>query len=186
MSNAMADADADARPERKSLLDRVVDNARKEIMKAKDGLDNFRIGDGHFMAWIRLGFKEVTHMLLTAFPQGQHIIEEPGLWGNPTQGEVATARKEDQAAKQRVAALNEEPMDTNADVSPADLVNGHDVGQPQQQVSPADLLEAKQAGPVQGQQQSYQDVSPADLLGGQGPTTEPPTQRQNQGHSLSM
>src|SRR5262249_22957018 len=56
------------------------------------------IGEGHFDAWVRQGLKEVTHGLLPAFPQ-QHgqIIEEPGLFGNPTQGEVAKARDEDLA-----------------------------------------------------------------------------------------
>ena len=53
-----------------------------------------KIGEGHLGAMGRLGYKELTHNILPAFPhQGQHIIEEPGLMGNPTQGEVAQARK---------------------------------------------------------------------------------------------
>jgi hypothetical protein len=53
-----------------------------------------KIGEGHLAAMARLGHKELTHNILPAFPhQGQHLIEEPGLWGNPTQGEVAQARK---------------------------------------------------------------------------------------------
>jgi hypothetical protein len=53
-----------------------------------------KIGQGHPIAMLRLGLKELTHNILPAFPnQGQHLIEEPGLWGNPTQGEVAKARK---------------------------------------------------------------------------------------------
>jgi len=51
-----------------------------------------KIGEGHLGAMGRLGLKEFTHLTLPAFPQGQHIIEEPGLFGNPTQGEVASAR----------------------------------------------------------------------------------------------
>ncbi len=52
-----------------------------------------KIGEGHAAAMGRLGHKELTHNILPAFPhQGQHIIEEPGLVGNPTQGEVADAR----------------------------------------------------------------------------------------------
>jgi hypothetical protein len=85
----------------------------------KDGWENLRIGDGHFTAWFRQGFKELTHMLLPAFPQGQHIVEEPGLFGNPTQGEVARGREDQPSARQRVSALNEEPMRGR---SPADLV----------------------------------------------------------------
>jgi hypothetical protein len=52
-----------------------------------------KIGAGHAAAMGRLGFKELTHNILPAFPQAQHIMEEPGLAGNPTQGEVATMRK---------------------------------------------------------------------------------------------
>jgi hypothetical protein len=52
-----------------------------------------KIGAGHAAAMGRLGLKELTHNILPAFPQGQHIMEEPGLAGNPTQGEVATMRK---------------------------------------------------------------------------------------------
>ncbi len=172
---------------------------KEKLAEIKGGWDNLHIGQGHFMAWVRQGFKELTHLLLPAFPQGQHVVEEPGLWGNPTQGEVAGAREEDQATKQRIAALNEEPMQTQTSVrSPADLVEGNLTGPVQgqqqqntQQVSPADLLESNTAGPVQGQQQqSKQDISPADLLDGQG--TAPPqeqqgqTQRQGQSHGISM
>ena len=169
---------------------------KEKLADIKEGWDNLHIGRGHFMAWVRQGFKELTHLLLPAFPQGQHVVEEMGLFGNPTQGEVAIARKDQPQVKSQVSALNEEPMNTSQNVtSPADLVAGNVQGQQQQQsgqeVSPADLLEAKQTGPVQGQQQqSKQEVSPADLLDGQG--TAPPqqqqgqTQRQGQSHGLSM
>jgi hypothetical protein len=43
-----------------------------------------KIGEGHFAAWIRQGFKEIAQVL-QAFPgQGIHQVEEPGLFGNPT------------------------------------------------------------------------------------------------------
>lgn len=42
------------------------------------------IGEGHFAAWMRQGFKEIAQTL-QAFPgQGIHQVEEPGLFGNPT------------------------------------------------------------------------------------------------------
>lgn len=73
--------------------------------------DNLRVGDGHATAMGRLGLKELTHNLLPAFPQSQHVIEEPGLVGNPTQGEVATARDgpgfgPDQESKLTLAAFH--------------------------------------------------------------------------------
>ena len=42
-----------------------------------------KFGEGHFMAWIRAGFKEIAQAL-EAFPQGIHHVEEAGLVGNPT------------------------------------------------------------------------------------------------------
>ena len=46
--------------------------------------DDRKIGEGHLMAWIREGFKEIAQAL-EAFPgQGIHHVEEPGLFGNPT------------------------------------------------------------------------------------------------------
>ena len=96
---------------------------------AKERWDNLHIGQGHFMAWVREGFKEVTHMLLPAFPAGQHIIEEPGLFGNPTQGEVARGREEQGPAKERVSALNEEPLRTRSQVtSPGEIAEGNSSG----------------------------------------------------------
>jgi hypothetical protein len=49
---------------------------------AEEGSRKF--GEGHFMAWIREGFKELAQAL-EAFPgQGIHHVEEAGLVGNPT------------------------------------------------------------------------------------------------------
>ena len=45
--------------------------------------DERKFGEGHFMAWIRAGYKEIAQAL-EAFPQGIHHVEEPGLVGNPT------------------------------------------------------------------------------------------------------
>jgi hypothetical protein len=43
-----------------------------------------KLGEGHFVAWMREGFKEIAQAL-QAFPgQGIHQVEEPGLFGNPT------------------------------------------------------------------------------------------------------
>ena len=43
-----------------------------------------KLGEGHFAAWMRQGFKEIAQAL-HAFPgQGIHQVEEPGLFGNPT------------------------------------------------------------------------------------------------------
>ncbi len=93
----------------------ITETARKGAQNVKEGWDDLHIGRGHFMAWVREGFKELTHMLLPAFPQGQHVIEEPGLWGNPTQGEVARGRQDElvkpmTTAAVEVSALNEEPV----------------------------------------------------------------------------
>jgi hypothetical protein len=54
-----------------------------------------RVGDGHAMGMVRLGFKELAHGMLPAFPPGQQIIDQPGLFGNPTQGEVAKDRQQE-------------------------------------------------------------------------------------------
>ena len=45
--------------------------------------DDRKIGEGHFEAWIREGFKELAQAL-EAFPGHIHHVEEPGLYGNPT------------------------------------------------------------------------------------------------------
>jgi hypothetical protein len=114
-----------------------IPSPKEMLANTKNGWENLRIGDGHFTAWFRQGFKELTHMLLPAFPQGQHIVEEPGLWGNPTQGEVARGREDQPSARQLVSALNEEPLQKRTSVR-----------------SPADLVEGNSGGPAQGQQKN--------------------------------
>jgi hypothetical protein len=105
--------------ERASLLDLAVGAVEKKLhetaQNVKEGWENLHIGRGHFTAWVREGFKELTHLLLPAFPQGHHVIEEPGLWGNPTQGEVARGRQGEATkpmttAAVEVSAANEEPV----------------------------------------------------------------------------
>jgi hypothetical protein len=186
----MANATPDATPEKASLIALAGAAVKEKLGDIKEGWDNLHIGEGHFAAWIRQGFKELTHQLLPAFPQGQHVVEEPGLVGNPTQGEVARGRQDEQPSKQEVAALNEEPMPTQTlPPSPADLVERHGLASRQQpdgqQVSPADLVERNGLG--QGQQQTGQDVSPADLLDGAGGASpQQQSQQQRQGHALSL
>lgn len=171
-----------------------VPGGKEMLAAAKKWWEDLRIGDGHFTAWFRQGFKELTHLLLPAFPRGQHIVEEPGLWGNPTQGEVVRGREDQPSARQHVAALNEEPMPAQSSVrSPADLLQakqdasmqGHQ--QPsRQEVSPADLVAARQDGPVQGQPQKPPDISPADLTEARGGPQPEPEQSQEQSHGLNM
>ena len=97
-----------------ALTAAIAEKARKGGHNVKEGWDDLKIGRGHFTAWFRQGFKELTHLLLPAFPQGQYVVEEPGLWGNPTQGEVAENREIDgkplSAAAIRVRELNQEPV----------------------------------------------------------------------------
>ena len=62
---------------------------REMLGSIKDGLqegwDNLRIGDGHVAGMIRLGAHEWTQAL-AAFPDSNiRPMEEPGVWGNPTQ-----------------------------------------------------------------------------------------------------
>ena len=51
-------------------------------------------GAGHAHAWLRQGAKELSQ-ILPAFNNGQHIVEEPGLAGNLTPGEVMMGKKDD-------------------------------------------------------------------------------------------
>jgi hypothetical protein len=73
------------------------------------------LGEGHATAMLRQGFKELTHGLLPAFPQHGHVVEEPGLLGNPTQGEVAKARDENLVldANQEPARVHSSPATTS-------------------------------------------------------------------------
>jgi hypothetical protein len=53
-----------------------------------------KIGAGHAHAWLRQGAKELAQFL-PAFNNGQHVVEEPGLAGNLTPGEVAKGKEDD-------------------------------------------------------------------------------------------
>jgi hypothetical protein len=141
----------------------------------KDWWQDLHIGEGHFTASMRQGFKEVTHLLLPAFPAGQQIIEEPGLFGNPTQGEVARGRQDKEPAKQQVASLNEEPVQTRM-MSPGELNEGkssepvQSTGQSQHQGGdihgPANGVHGRNntaQGPQAESPASFRDISPGEL-----------------------
>ena len=51
-----------------------------------------KIGAGHAHAWLRQGAKELAQFL-PAFNNGQHVVEENGLFGNITPGEVYEAKR---------------------------------------------------------------------------------------------
>ena len=53
-----------------------------------------KIGAGHAHAWLRQGAKELAQFL-PAFNTGQHIVEEQGLAGNITPGEVVKGKEDD-------------------------------------------------------------------------------------------
>jgi hypothetical protein len=53
-----------------------------------------KIGAGHLEGMIRQGHKEIAQ-ILPAFNNGQHIVEEPGIFGNLTPGEVADGKEKD-------------------------------------------------------------------------------------------
>jgi hypothetical protein len=53
-----------------------------------------KIGSGHAQAWLRQGLKELGQYV-PAFGPGQHVVEEPGLFGNLTPGEVAKGKEAD-------------------------------------------------------------------------------------------
>jgi hypothetical protein len=143
-------AEANAATEKPSL-------AARAGAAVREGWDNLRIGDGHFTAWLRQGFKELTHLLLPAFPSGQHIAEEPGLFGNPTQGEVARGREAEPASQPRVAALNEEPIRRQTAVrSNGEIAEGPGMtAQEQDLPSPSEIADSndRQQGQRPGQQQ---------------------------------
>jgi hypothetical protein len=61
---------------------------------AEEEMAKPKIGSGHAQAWLRQGAKELGQYL-PAFGQGQHVVEEPGLYGNLTPGEVAKGKEED-------------------------------------------------------------------------------------------
>jgi hypothetical protein len=51
-------------------------------------------GAGHLAAWVRSGFKEIAQVL-PAFRDSVHVVEEPGLAGNPTNIEVLRDKEGD-------------------------------------------------------------------------------------------
>ncbi len=53
-----------------------------------------KIGAGHAHAWLRQGAKELAQFL-PAFNNGQHVVEENGLFGNITPGEVVRGKEDD-------------------------------------------------------------------------------------------
>ncbi len=53
-----------------------------------------KIGAGHIEGMMRQGAKELAQFL-PAFNNGQHIVEEPGIFGNLTPGEVAKGKEDD-------------------------------------------------------------------------------------------
>ncbi len=57
----------------------------KRVDAVKQWWQDLRIGDGHAAAMGRLGLKELAQAL-PAFPESTiRPVEEPGLYGNPTQ-----------------------------------------------------------------------------------------------------
>lgn len=67
-----------------------------------------KIGDGHLAAMARLGLAELR--AAAAFPESNIVQPSvPGLYGVPTQGEVAAAREPDAEAASKAQELNEEP-----------------------------------------------------------------------------
>ena len=145
----------------------------------KEGWNNLHIGQGHFTAWLREGFKEVTHLLLPAFPAGQSIIEEPGLFGNPTQGEVARGRQDQDQARQQVAALNEEPLQTRSQTpSPGELAEARVEVEKGQEIAPGGP-----APPVRP------DTPSPGELAESNPTPQQqqnPGEQQSQSHGITM
>jgi hypothetical protein len=64
------------------------------VRKTADEQAQPKIGSGHAQAWLRQGLKELGQYL-PAFGPGQHVVEEPGLFGNLTPGEVAKGKEQD-------------------------------------------------------------------------------------------
>jgi len=83
-------------------------HVRQALENLKAGVENWwgnlHVGTGHGEAWMRQGGKELSQFLV-AFPQGQHVVEEPGLFGNLTPGEIAKGKENDLQLDR-----NQEPM----------------------------------------------------------------------------
>lgn len=52
-----------------------------------------KIGTGHLMGMFRKGFVELGEYVQPSHQGGIHSVEDPGIWPNQTQGEVADGRK---------------------------------------------------------------------------------------------
>lgn len=78
------------------------------MANARDGPVK-KIGSGHMAAMARLGLAEIR--AAAAFPES-NVVQPPvpGLYGVPTQGEVAAAREADADASSKLRELNEEPL----------------------------------------------------------------------------
>lgn len=50
--------------------------------------DQRKIGEGSLRAWVRQGHKELAQTL-PAFKDSVHVVEEPGMWHNPTTYDVS-------------------------------------------------------------------------------------------------
>lgn len=76
------------------------------MSKARDE-PKLKIGAGHAEAFFRQGLSE----LRGAFYNESNVAQPPtpGLYGVPTQGEVASARSQDERDAMEKQALNEEP-----------------------------------------------------------------------------
>jgi hypothetical protein len=117
----------------------------------------------------RRGLKDLQNIALNPWQGWAATHEEPGTIANPTNIEVYKNRHQESTHPQ-VSVHSEVPMPTQESVR-----------------SPADLLEAKQNASIQGQQQSRQEMSPANLSEGKGVSQQQQqTQRQGQSHSFSM
>ena len=73
------------------------------VRKTAEEVAQPKIGSGHAQAWLRQGLKELGQYV-PAFGPGQHVAEEPGLFGNLTPGEVAKGKEQD-----LVLDCNQEP-----------------------------------------------------------------------------
>ena len=67
-------------------------------------MDKPKIGAGHLDGMLRKGFKELGAGLIPAFPGHAPVIEESGVFGNLTPGEIADAK-----GKEAELDANQEP-----------------------------------------------------------------------------
>lgn len=65
-----------------------------------------KIGQGHFMAWLRQGLDELRNWFYSGSNVAQKQVE-PGLFGSPTMGEIADDRRGETIGAQRSSVLGE-------------------------------------------------------------------------------